>query len=175
MYRQHLKWSFRSMITLRKFVASDIDLLVSFLNNPEVTQYITGAIPQPYTKNDAHWWIENSAKSDYIKAIECKGAFVGCISATIGDFEYNRSAELGYWVARDLWNTGIATAAVKEFSNILFETTHIVRLFVSVVSSNGASIRVLEKNGYKLDGILNHASCKDGQYFNEHLLSKICL
>ena len=162
------------MIKLRKFKESDTDLLISYLNISEVTKYITGSIPLPYTKSDAQWWIENSAKTEHIKAIEFNGTFVGCISAKIGEYEYNRSAELGYWVGREYWNKGIATEAVKEFTNMLFKTTNIVRLFVSVVSSNGASIRVLEKNGYTLDGILKKSSFKDGQYFDEHLISKIC-
>ncbi len=161
------------MISLRPFQISDIELLVCYLNNSEVTTYITGAIPQPYTKSDATWWVENTATLETIKAIEFNGTFVGCISANLGEHEYSRSAELGYWIAKGYWNKGIATQAVKDFSNKLIETTDIVRLFVSVVSENGASLRVLEKNGYTLDGILKKASYKNGRFFDEHILSQV--
>jgi RimJ/RimL family protein N-acetyltransferase len=161
------------MIKLRQFKRSDTDLLVSYLNNPSVTQFVTSAIPQPYTLEDAIWWVENTAESEYINAIEFNGNLVGCISATQGEFEYSRSAELGYWVGEPHWNQGIATQAVREFTQYLFEALDFTRLFVSVVAQNKASICVLEKNGYTLDGVMKRASCKNGQFFDEHLLSKL--
>jgi len=161
------------MITLRQFKATDSDLLLKYLNDAEVTQYITNAIPQPYDVEDAKWWIEHSRNNEYIKAIEYQGEFVGCISATLGDFEYNRSAELGYWLGKAFWNQGIATQAVELFGDTLFNNTNLVRLFVSVVSDNKASIRVLEKNGYLFEGTLKRASFKNGRFYDEVLFAKI--
>jgi RimJ/RimL family protein N-acetyltransferase len=162
-------------ITLRKFEQSDSSLLFTYLNDEKVTQYITSAIPQPYTKEDVQWWLNVGSKVEHIRAIELNGTLVGCISATVGSFEYNRSAELGYWLGRDYWNQGIATNAVAQFSEALFKSTDIVRLFVSVVAENKASIRVLENNGFTHDALLEKASFKQGKYFNECLLSKISL
>ena len=136
------------MIKLRDFVSSDSTLLAVYLNDEKVTQYITDAIPQPYTQSDVQWWLNVGSKEENIKAIEVNGILVGCISATRGSFEYNRSAELGYWLGRKYWNQGIATQAVSEFSELLFNATDIVRLFASVVADNTASIRVLEKNNF---------------------------
>jgi RimJ/RimL family protein N-acetyltransferase len=161
------------IVKLRSFKDQDLDLLVFYLNKEEVTKHITAAIPKPYTKNDAQWWINNSKSSAHIKAIEINGKFVGCISAKIGDFEYSCGAEIGYWVGNDFWNQGIATEAVRLFSESLFTSTDLIRLFVSVVSLNIGSIRVLEKNGFSLEGVLKKASFKHGEYFDEHLLSKI--
>lgn len=169
------------MIKLRFFKETDIDLLVNFLNDKETTQYITCAIPQPYTVNDAKWWIKhanNPTKGLIIKAIEFNGAFVGCISATAGKFEYHRSAELGYWIGRvcssqKLWNQGIGTKALSLFIDELKWTTNFSRLFVSVVAENGASIRILEKNGFTLDGLLKQASYKNGEFFDECMMSRI--
>ena len=161
------------MTKLRNVKDSDTDLLISYLNNSEVTKHITDAIPQPYTINDAQNWLKNCRDSEYTKAIEFDGEFVGCISAKRGEFEYSCGAELGYWIGREFWNQGIATEAVRKFTNLLFQTPDIVRLFVSVVSINGASIRVLEKNGYSLEGTLKKASFKHGLYYDEHVFSKI--
>jgi len=161
------------MITLRQFKAPDSDLLLKYLNDAEVTQYITDAIVQPYALEDASGWIEHSRNNEYIKAIEYRGDLIGCISATLGDFEYNRSAELGYWLGKAFWNQGIATEAVSLFGNALFNSTNIDRLFVSVVSENTASIKVLEKNGYILEGTLRKASFKNGRFYDEVLLAKL--
>jgi len=161
------------MIALREFQASDVTLLVTHLNNSRVTQYITGAIAQPYTAADAQWWVDHSNSQPHIKAITLNGMFVGCISAQQGQFEYSRSAELGYWIGEQYWNQGIATKAVEQFSAALFNSTNLKRLFVSVVSTNVGSIRVLEKNEFVVEGVLKKASFKNGQFFDEHILSKI--
>jgi len=161
------------IVKLRQFKNSDIDMLVVYLNKEEVTKYITAAIPQPYTKDDAHWWVNNAKNSPHILAIEIDGKFVGCISAKIGDFEYSCGAEIGYWIGKEFWNQGVTTEAVRLFTESLFTNTDLIRLFVSVVSLNIGSIRVLEKNGFSLEGILKKASYKHGEYFDEHLLSKI--
>jgi len=158
---------------LRDFKYTDIPHLLRYLNNDKVTQYITASIPQPYTSDDASWWINEGSQSENIKAIEHEGIFVGCISATLGNFEYNRSAELGYWIGEEHWGQGIATAAVKAFSDHLLDKTQLARLFVSVVNDNKASIRVLEKNNFVYEGLLRNASYKNGQFFDECLLSKI--
>lgn len=147
--------------------------MVSYMNDDRVTRYITDGVPQPYSPADAQWWIDVGSHSDLIKAIEFDGVLAGCISATPGSFEYHRSAELGYWVGREFWNRGIATQAVREFTQLMYETTKIMRLFNSVVSDNGASIRVLEKNGFRQEGALEKASFKNGQFFDECLFSKI--
>ena len=86
------------MITLRDFENVDSALLLVYLNDKEVTRYITDAIPKPYTEKDVQWWLSAGCKADYSKAIEFNGIFVGCISATKGSVEYSRSAELGYWI-----------------------------------------------------------------------------
>lgn len=190
------------MITLRSFKTADAELLVHYLNDKQTTQYITAAIPQPYTKDDASWWIEHANSSSptdvIIKGIEFNGVMVGCISATAGRFEYNRSAELGYWIGRiplnkeplskessdkkslskewpnkELWNQGIGTKALSLFVEELNNTTDFARLFVSVVACNGASIRVLEKNGFTFDGLLKQASYKNGEFYDECMMSRI--
>jgi len=161
------------MIKLRAFIASDTDLLVSYLNSSEVTRYITSAIAQPYTERDAQWWVEEGSGIAHAKAIEFNGTLVGCISAKVGEFEYNRSAELGYWVARGYWNKGIASEAVKLFTGSIFSSTDITRLFVSVVAENRATLRVLEKNAYTSEGTHRQASFKNGRYFDEHCLVKL--
>jgi len=160
-------------VKLREFLVRDTQAMIDHLNDVRVTQYITSAIPQPYSQQDAMGWIELAQGDPLIQAIEHDGIIIGCISASVGAFEYNRSAEIGYWLGYSFWNQGLATQAIEQFVERIFKHTDIERIFCSVVSENGASIRVLEKNGFSLDGILVSASFKNGQFFNESLLSKL--
>jgi RimJ/RimL family protein N-acetyltransferase len=53
---------------------------------------------------------------------------------------------VGYWVGKEFWRRGIASAAVAEFLSLV----KIRPLFAEVANHNTASKRVLEKNGFEL-------------------------
>lgn len=161
------------MVLLRQFTSSDATSIVTYLNDPLVTRYITDAIPKPYTIADATGWVAHSQTSNTIMAIEYNGLFVGCISAQIGEFEYSRSAQLGYWIGKEFWNKGIATQAVTLFCQQLTRDTDMMRLYVSVVVDNGASSRVLAKNGFVCEGVHRAASYKAGVFYDESVWAKM--
>jgi RimJ/RimL family protein N-acetyltransferase len=157
------------MITLRDFNEGDTAQLLSILNDPQVVKYLSSRIPSPYTLEDAQWWISTGSKVGIIKAIELNGYLVGCIGAEIGEFEYRRSAEVGYWVARDYWRQGITTQALNSIISLVFTTTDIVRLFASVFSQNTASMQVLAKCGFELEAVHKKAIYKNDSFYNNHV------
>ncbi|HOY22064.1 MAG TPA: GNAT family protein [Cellvibrio sp.] len=156
------------MIGLRDFLTEDEELLVSYLNEDSVTEYLSARLSQPYTKEAATWWVNTGSKIGIAKAITKNGVLVGSISAIRGEFERQKSAEVGYWVAKPYWGKGIASEALAEFSKALFLNTDLVRLYASVFEGNTASAKVLEKCGFKLEAIFEKAIYKDGLFFNEY-------
>lgn len=161
------------MLELRKFETKDEDLLVSYLNDAAQTHFLSARIPQPYTPEAARWWVETGSKIGIVYAIVNHGIFVGTISAIPGEFEKQKTAEIGYWVAKPYWGQGIASEALQKFTSLLFETTDLIRLYASVMEGNTASATVLQKSGYKLDAVLQKAIYKNGSVFNELHYSKV--
>jgi len=161
------------MIILREFKAGDKAQLLRILNEPEVIKYLSSKIPNPYTDQDAQWWISTGSKMGIVKAIEFNGSLVGCIGAARGDFEYQRSAEVGYWIAKDYWAQGIATQAINELVPLVFETTDIVRLFAAVFSANIASMGLLSKCGFELEAVHKREIYKDNEFYDNHVFSKL--
>ncbi|MEP0355277.1 GNAT family protein [Paraglaciecola sp.] len=159
------------MITLRDFNEDDLAQLLCILNDPEVVKYLSSKIPTPYTLEDSQWWISTGSKIGIIKAIDFNGSLVGCIGAEPGSFEYQRSAEIGYWVAKEYWRKGIATHAINEMVSLVFKTTGIVRLFASVFSENTASLNVLEKCNFKLESVQSKAIYKNDEFYDNHVFS----
>jgi len=159
------------MITLRDFNEGDADQLLCILNDPEVIKFLSSKIPTPYTLKDAQWWISTGSKTSMVKAIEFNGSLVGCIGAEQGEFEYKRSAEIGYWIAKDFWRRGIATQAINEITSLVFNTTDIIRLFASVFSSNTASMHVLGKCGFELESVHKKSIYKNDEFYNNHVFS----
>jgi ribosomal-protein-alanine N-acetyltransferase len=161
------------MIELRGFVERDIEAIVEQLNNYSVSKFLSSKIPFPYTRSDAEWWVTVGCKSGITKAIYLNDTFVGVVGATPGENENSRSAEIGYWLGESFWGQGIATIAASQLTEIIFSCTNIVRLFAYVFSPNKASMRVLEKCGYELEGRLKKAVFKDGVLYDKYVYAKI--
>lgn len=64
------------------------------------------------------------------------------------DAPKNSRIEIGYNVAPDARGLGIATAAVKQLSQIAFGSTLVNTVFALVASDNKASLNVVHKNGF---------------------------
>lgn len=156
------------MIELRNFVNEDKELLVSYLNEESVTTYLSARLPQPYTHEAADWWVSTGSKMGIVKAITHNGVLVGSISAIPGEFERQKSAEIGYWIAKPFWGKGFASEALQQFTALVFENSDLIKLHASVFGENLASAKVLEKCGFKLEAILEKAIYKNSQLFNEH-------
>lgn len=63
------------------------------------------------------------------------------------------SAHLGYKLDEGFLNRGIMTWAVGEVTRFAFEQAGLHRVEANVMPRNGASLRVLEKNGYENEGL----------------------
>lgn len=155
------------MIELRDFRDGDQELLVSYLNDSSVTKFLSARLPQPYTNEAAAWWVSTGSKMGIVKAVTVDGKLIGSISALVGEFERQKSAEIGYWIAQRFWGQGFASQALADFSKLVFENTDIVRLYAPVFEGNTASVRVLEKCGFGLEAVLKKAIYKEGALFNE--------
>jgi ribosomal-protein-alanine N-acetyltransferase len=81
------------------------------------------------------------------------GVSVGSIGFVTFD-EANRTAEIGYAIARAHWNRGFATRATRLAVDYGFHTLGLQRIEALVFPFNTASIRVLEKLGFQREGPL---------------------
>ena len=66
------------------------------------------------------------------------------VAGNILSWQHEGRRLIGYWLGREYWNRGLATAALAEF--LTEEKTR--PLFAYVAVGNFASIRVLEKCGF---------------------------
>lgn len=162
------------MVVLRDLLIADSQAMVTSLNDSSITLHLSSKIPTPYTPEDALWWINHGSKEQAItKAITYQGKFCGVIGVYLQSFDYKHSAELGYWIAKDYWQKGIASNAVNLFTQWLFSKTSINRIYNPVNADNVASIRVMEKSGFALEGVLKQSAYKYDQYSDEHLYALI--
>jgi RimJ/RimL family protein N-acetyltransferase len=161
------------VVVLRDFKANDTERLVTVLNDESVTQYLSTKIPTPYSEDDARWWIVEGSNNPLVKAICFNGVLVGCIGVNRGEFEYQRSGEIGYWLAKEYWRQGITSVAIQQMTELVFANTDIIRIFASVFSGNTTSIQLLLKSGFKQEAILKNAIFKNDQFYDNHIFAKL--
>ncbi len=146
--------------------SKDAAALAAILNNPKVLQNLRDGIPYPYTEADAAEYIRAmraaDPKSTFAFAVCADDTVVGNIGAFRGENIHFRTAELGYYLGENYWGKGIMTAAVRLLCAKLFRETDLCCIYAEPFEENDASRRVLEKAGFRQEGILRHNAVKDG-------------
>lgn len=163
------------MITLRDYAPNDLKPLLALANNKRVSRYLVYTFPYPYTRADAEWWLSTGIKADgtVTKAIEQNGDFVGSVGLTLQVGWRDHLAEMGYWLGEPYWGQGIATQAVQQMTEYAFSSLKLQKLYAPILAPNQGSMRVVEKCGYTLEGVLKQEVFKDGQYYDIHHFAKV--
>ena len=135
-------------------------------NDPGIAANLRDAFPHPYTLADAQGFIAAcmvAGPGQLLLAILVDGPPAGSISLCQDQDIYRQSAELGYWLGRPYWGRGIMTQAVSQICSLGFSQLPIRRIFAEPFARNLASRRVLEKNGFLLEGTMRQGAVKDDQ------------
>lgn len=152
---------------LRAWKTEDAKSLAQAANNPNIAKNLRNAFPNPYTLEDAIWFINDSITNAERKqinyAIVVDGQAVGGIGISVKDDVYEKSAELGYWLAEDFWRKGIMSRAVQTICKEAFGIFDIVRIFAEPFADNEGSRGVLEKAGFTYEGTMRNGVFKNGE------------
>jgi [ribosomal protein S5]-alanine N-acetyltransferase len=162
-------------IKLREFKKSDAQRFAELGNNENISRNLRDGFPNPFTFEHAEEFIQRWMALDPVTvfAIEYQGEYVGNISLSKGKDVYRKSAEIGYFIGEPYWNKGIATAAVNLITEYGFKNLDIVRIHTGVYEHNTASQHVLEKCGFKKEGVFQKAVFKRDNFWNEVRYAKI--
>ena len=158
------------MFILRPLKQSDAVSLQAHADNFNIWLNVRDAFPHPYMLIHAEEFIRQHSNAEPVQVwgIEINEQICGCIGYHPLEDVYRRSAEIGYWLSEDYWGQGIMTKATLQAVERIFTTSSCNRLFAGVFSSNPASMRVLEKAGFRFEGTGIQAVIKAGKVLNEH-------
>lgn len=161
---------------LKKWTMEDKESLQKICSSAD-RRYLAERMPDPYTLEDAQWWLEmvreKDGKDGVFRAVVADGKIVGNISVEKKSDVYRKDAELGYVLQTEQWSRGIMTQAVSQICRIAFEELDLLRITGLVYEPNLASRRVLEKNGFCLEGIMKNAVVKGEQVYNLCVYGKL--
>jgi RimJ/RimL family protein N-acetyltransferase len=154
------------IISLHTWTAGDRESLMALCNAVDRT-FLSDRLPNPYTEADADWWLgmvaENDGKDGVWRSIWVDDKLVGSISVERKADEEHNVGEIGYMILTPWWSKGIGTEAVRQICGIAFQELALERIIGEVFPENLASARVLEKNGFQMDGTKAGAVVKGGK------------
>lgn len=133
-------------VLLREVTLSDLALFYEQQLDPEALYMAAFTVKDPENKAAflAHW-----AKVLDDETIALRTILVGeKVAGHIVSHRWFSEPEISYWLGREYWGQGIATMALSAF---LLEVTD-RPLYARAAKDNQASIRVLEKCGFKQTG-----------------------
>jgi RimJ/RimL family protein N-acetyltransferase len=126
-------------IALREL--SDADLAIFFEHQRDPAGVAMAGVPsrdrEAFT---AHWRKIRADPTVILRAIEVDGEAAG----NLVSWQSDEGRLVGYWIGREHWGKGIATAGLSRFLEIVTERP----LRALVAGGNAGSIRVLEKCGF---------------------------
>lgn len=163
--------------TLRPWQEGDEESLAKHANNKKIADNLADRFPNPYTLKDAEEWIklnlENEEKSNSNFTIIVDGNPVGGIGVEKKKDELSKTGVLGYWLGEEHWGKGIVSEAVRIIVEHAFNKMKLERIEARVFDYNKASSRVLEKNGFKQEGIMRKRALKHDKLYDEYFYAKL--
>lgn len=138
-------------LVLRAPIRGDVPALTKLADNPRIAEKLS-RLPHPYRPADAIAFVEIFAQRADERPFAITlgdGSFIGIVGFSYAMGEH---PELGYWLGEPHWGQGFATEAVKALLEAAFATGAYPAVRARVLEGNHASIRVLDKAGFRAMG-----------------------
>ncbi|MGW6282760.1 GNAT family N-acetyltransferase [Kribbella sp. NPDC055071] len=142
-------------LTLRHFTRDDAEAFAAYRSDPEVARYQGWDAPVPLA--DAISTVERFGQDDpaapgwFQYAVDLDGLLIGDLGLKL--HENLMQAELGFTFARASQGQGYATEAVRGLLEHLFVERKLHRVSAEADLRNTASSRLLERVGFKQEGL----------------------
>lgn len=139
-------------VRLRPVEPGDLPRMYEMQLDPDSNRMAV-TIPRTREAFDAHWAKALDDPGNTTRAVLLDGALVGYISC----FSMDGEDHVGYWIEREYWGQGIASRALHL---LLGEVTKRPLVAAAAATSNGASVRVLQKCGFVVEEV-RHSPATD--------------
>lgn len=148
-----------SRLLLRPFRSEDAFDLQQLANDRAIAD-TTISIPHSYELQYAQQWIAKH-KDEYDQkqavhfaiVLQDSQKLIGATELRDIDLEHLQ-AELGFWIARSWWGKGFASEAAEAAIEYGFNQLGIHRIYAHHMVRNTASERILEKLGFRQEGLM---------------------
>lgn len=152
-------------LSLRKPAMADLDACAELLGDYEVAKMLA-RVSYPYDLDAGRAylatairnWADASRAPELAFHIDHKGQMIGYI----GFKKLQETPEIGYWLGRPFWGKGFMSEALSAAINWMFENTGHDQIAAEAMTENPASLKVMDKIGFRTVGEVGCASVSRG-------------
>ncbi|MCP4324349.1 MAG: GNAT family N-acetyltransferase [Psychromonas sp.] len=144
-----------SRLFLRPISIDDFEASHKLLSDPEVMKF---SLNGPYNRQKTTEFINNciqQTEQNLPTLLAVIDRTTGLLIGYCGFYKQKingvEELELGYRLAKEHWGKGLATEAALAMQEFAFNEMGLTRLISLIEKDNIASIRVAQKNGFKLE------------------------
>ncbi|MGI9175733.1 MAG: GNAT family N-acetyltransferase [Rhodothermales bacterium] len=156
-------------LTLRPLAPSDAPSIQQAASAREIADTMI-SIPHPYPEGEAERYIarqraqlEEGTAVTFVMEQKPEHRFSGVVEIREIDREHAQ-AEISFWLAPEAWGRGFTSEALRAVLRYGFGERSLNRMYAYHMMRNPASGRVLEKNGFRREGILRQRVRKWGVF-----------
>ncbi len=151
----------------------DVPTIWKTISDPDVNRFLNARWRLHYLENEYKWYESLTSRSESERAfgilVPGDTNVAGVIYLIDLDFK-NRSSLIGCIVGKKHWRKGIASEATELIKKYAFEEMNLRKLYALVFEPNVASIRVLEKTGFRNVGKYHSHVFVPGKGFVDELM-----
>jgi len=158
---------------LRELALEDVDELFSVLSDPEVIRFYD----IPFIHQEQALRAIERHRFRFLQGAAVRwGITLKGEDRVIGNCGFsldkdNHFAVLSYVLGKPYWGQGIMTEALRSIIRFGFDYYQLHRFEADVALPNVGSIRVLQKLGFREEGLLRERLFTEGRYYDEMLLA----
>ncbi len=160
-------------VYLSPFNPDDMETYAQFLNDLDVTQYLS--LSASYiTPESERQYLEspssNTSIQDYSVIDKLTDRLIGSAGLDRID-SLNRSAEFGIFIGdKEYWGRGYGCEAACLVLDYGFRRLNLHTVMLHVYSFNPRAIKCYKKIGFKLAGTLRESVCRGGKYYDRYIM-----
>lgn len=154
-------------VQLRRLEPTDIDFIMQWVNDPEVTKWLS--FVWPVSRKSEEEWLDRASKaddpSDQILAVETKdGTYIGQVGLHKIDY-VSGIGELGIVIGRkDYWGQGYGSDALRTLIRFAFSQLRLRKLLLTYYGDNKRAEKCYLRLGFKEVGRLRDHMLRDGEF-----------
>lgn len=162
-------------LILRRWQASDSEPFYRINSDPRVMEFFPACLTREQSdalmaRAERHF--ETRGFGPFAAELRDGGAFAGFVGLFIPEFEahFTPCVEIGWRLAAEHWNQGLATEAANAVLRLAFEKLGLREVVSFTVPANQRSRRVMEKLGMTCSGEFDHPRLPEGHPLRLHVL-----
>ncbi len=165
-------------IILREILESDAQEYLDYMGKHEMTGFLT-VENRPNTIEKAieevnYWGSLFRQKRSIYWAIALKDTdkMIGTAGFNVISFPNSR-AEISYDLSPEYWGKGIMLKSINGILKFADVALELVRVQATVIIDNERSINVLERSGFKREGLLEKYEVVEGEHKDYYMYSRV--